>query len=160
VNIVDTLLGEHAVMYAHFDFLEQTLPGLGDLAEIRVLGTVLAAVVQSHSTVEDDLLFAALEEPLGAVSPALVGMRMMHEDIDRGFAEFEQAEDATAAREALLGVIGLARQHFLGEEESLFPTARRVLDGETLGRLGAAWAARRSVLRNPIDDWTSATHGA
>jgi len=160
VNVVDVLLGEHGAMYSQFDCVERVVPGLDGLQEIRALGALLAAVVQSHSTVEDELLFAALERPLGRASPALVGMRMMHEDIDRGFAELERAEDPGAARDALLGVVGLARQHFLGEEESLFVTARRVLDDETLGRLGAAWAERRGVLQNPIEDWTSAPHGA
>lgn len=145
MNIIDVLLGEHGAMYPQFDLLEQTLPEVSSTSEIKVQAELLAAVVQSHSAMEDDLLFAALELPLGAESPALVGMRMMHEDIDRGFEELRRAEDVVVARDAVLGVIGLARQHFLGEEESLFPTARRVLDHDTLDRLGAIWAERRGV---------------
>lgn len=151
MNIIDVLLGEHGALYPQFDFLEQTLPEVGTVGEIKAQAEVLAAAVQSHSTVEDDLLFAALESPLGAESPALVGMRMMHEDLDRGFEELQRAEDVVVARDGLLGVIALARQHFLGEEESLFPTARRVLDREALDRLGAMWAERRGVLQNLID---------
>ncbi len=145
MNIIDGLLGEHGAMYPQFDFLEQTLPEVSSTGEIKAQAELLGAILQSHSAVEDDLLFAALELPLGAESPALVGMRMMHEDIDRGLEELRRAEDVAGARDALLGVIGLARQHFLGEEESLFPTARRVLDRDTLDRLGALWAGRRGV---------------
>jgi hemerythrin-like domain-containing protein len=150
MNIIDVLLGEHGALYPQFDFLEQTLSEVGTVGEIKAQAALLAAAMQSHSTVEDDLLFAALESPLGAESPALVGMRMMHEDLDRGFEELRGAKDVVVARDGLLGVIGLARQHFLGEEEFLFPTARRALDRETLDRLGAMWAERRGVLKSPI----------
>jgi hemerythrin-like domain-containing protein len=145
MNIIDVLLGEHGAMYPQFDFLEQTLGEVGTISEIKAQAELLAAAVQSHSTIEDDLLFAALEGPLGVGSPALVGMRMMHEDIDRGFEELRRAEDVAVARDGLLGVIGLARQHFLGEEESLFPTAHRVLNRDALDRLGAMWAERRGM---------------
>jgi len=50
---------------------------------------------------------------------------MMHEDIDRGIEACRTATDVTQTHGQLLGVVGLARQHFLGEEQILCPTARR-----------------------------------
>ena len=42
----------------------------------------------------------------------------------------------------------MARDHFVKEEQMLFPLAPRVLDEETLTALGAQWAGRRSVTVN------------
>lgn len=146
MDIVDALLGEHGALYAQFDHVEEVVPQLS-LSALRAQTDVLAAALQSHSSLEDGLLFTALEPILGAGSPELLGMRMMHEDIDRGIEAFRATTDIEQAQGALLGVVGLARQHFLGEEQTLFPTARERITQETRDALGAEWVARRGVMR-------------
>jgi hemerythrin-like domain-containing protein len=146
MDIVDALLGEHGALYAQFDHVEETAPQLS-LSALRAQTDVLAAALQSHSSLEDELLFTALEPLLGVGSPELLGMRMMHEDIDRGIEAFRAATEIERAQGAVLGVVGLARQHFLGEEQTLFPTARERIPQETRDALGAEWVARRGVMR-------------
>jgi len=146
MDIVDALLGEHGALYAQFDHVEEVVPQLS-LSALRAQTDVLAAALQSHSSLEDELLFTALEPILGVGSPELLGMRMMHEDIDRGIEAFRAATEIEQAQGSLLGVVGLARQHFLGEEQTLFPTARKRITQETRDALGAEWAARRGVMR-------------
>jgi hemerythrin-like domain-containing protein len=146
VDIIETLLGEHAALYVQFDYLENAAGGQSTSA-VKAQAEVLAAALQSHSNLEDELLFVSLEPVLGAASPELLGMRMMHEDIDRGIAACLAAADADDAQADLLGAVGLARQHFLGEEQTLFPLARKRLPQETRDALGAEWAARRGVMR-------------
>ncbi len=146
MDIVEALLGEHGALYVQFDYLENAAPGQ-PLSVLKMQAEVLAAALQSHSSLEDELLFASLEPVLGAGSPELLGMRMMHEDIDRGIEACRTAADAGQAEAELLGVIGLARQHFLGEERTLFPIAQERVPQETRDMLGAEWAARRGVMR-------------
>lgn len=146
MDIVDALLGEHGALYAQFDHVEEVVPQLS-LSALRAQTDVLAAALQSHSSLEDELLFTALEPILGVGSPELLGMRMMHEDIDRVIEAFRAATEVEQAQGAVLGVVGLARQHFLGEEQTLFPTARERILQETRDALGAEWAARRGVMR-------------
>jgi hemerythrin HHE cation binding domain-containing protein len=146
MDIVETLLGKHGALYAQFDHVEATIPRLS-LGALKAQAEVLAAALQSHSTLEDELLFTALEPILGVGSPELVGMRMMHEDIDRGIEACRAAMEITQAQGQLLGVVELARQHFLGEEQTLFPTARQRVPQGTRDALGAAWASRRGVMR-------------
>lgn len=146
MDIIETLLGEHGALYVQFDHLEDAVPGQL-LSVVKMQAELLAAALQSHSNLEDELLFVSLEPILGAGSPELLGMRMMHEDIDRGLDACRAATDADRAQAELLGVIGLARQHFLGEEQTLFPLARERLPQETRDSLGAEWAARRDVMR-------------
>jgi len=147
MDILNVLLGEHGVFYGQFDYLEQLLPGASAIEEVQVLAGVLAAAVEAHSALEDDLLFTALEPHLDAGSPDVLGMRMMHEEIAVGFERVRLARDLNAAREACAGVIELARQHFIGEETFLFPKARLLLADEARDTLGAAWADRRGVMR-------------
>jgi len=144
MDIVQALLGEHGALYAQFDYLEEAIPRQS-LSALQAQADVLAAALQSHARLEDELLFASLEPILGAGSPELLGMRMMHEDIDRGLESCRAATDDAGAQGDLLGVIGLARQHFLGEEQVLFPLAQARIPHATRDALGAEWAARRGV---------------
>lgn len=144
MDIIEALLGEHGALSAQFDYLEAAAPQL-PLSALKAQADLLAAALQSHARLEDELLFTALEPALGAGSPALLGMRLMHEEIDRGLEACRAAVDETEAQGDLLGVLGLARQHFLGEEQTLFPIARERISRETREALGAEWAARRSV---------------
>ncbi len=74
-----------------------------------------------------------------------MGMRLMHEEIDRGLESCRAATTDAEAQSALLGVVGLARQHFLGEEQAIFPLARARIPQARRDELGAEWAARRGV---------------
>jgi|SRR5579864_202309 len=76
--------------------------------------------------------------------------RFSHEEIDAGLAQFGAAEDAVQARDHLLGTISLARRHSYGQEQWLFPMARRLLGETALQALGAEWCARRGIGTEPV----------
>lgn len=149
MDIVQALMGEHGALYAQFDYLEEAVPGLSRIA-LQAQTDVLAAALQSHAALEDELLFASLESILGAGSPELLGMRMMHEEIDRGLESCRAATGDAEAQGDLLGVIGLARQHFLGEEQALFPLAQARIPQATRDALGAEWAVRRGLTHREL----------
>lgn len=148
MDIVDLLVGEHGVLNAQLEYLERDASRAASLPAVQAQVSVLAVGLQSHAQVEDDILFTALEPHLEASSPVLVGMRMMHEDIDRTLERLAGAGELTQAREELLGLVGLVRQHFLGEEQAVFPLARQVVDEGTLRRLAVEWAERRGILQS------------
>jgi hemerythrin-like domain-containing protein len=150
MDIVDALVGEHGVLGAECEDLEGLVALASSLAEVRAQTALLASGLQSHAQVEDELLFTALEPSLGASSPVLQGMRMMHEDIDRGLARAVQARDLAEIRDALLGVLDLTRQHFMGEEQVVFPLARDTLPLAIREHLGSQWADRRGISRLAI----------
>src|SRR5579885_1862824 len=150
MDIVDALVGEHGVLGAECEDLEGLVALASSLAEVRAQTALLASGLQSHAQVEDELLFTALEPSLGASSPVLQGMRMMHEDIDRGLARAVQARDLAEIRDALLGVLDLTRQHFMGEEQVVFPLARDTLPLAIREHLGSQWADRRGIFRLAI----------
>jgi len=79
--LTEALLGEHAVFYAQFDHLVQTVPGVGDLTIIQAQTALIASALATHAQLEEDLLFKALDPHLGEMGPLAV-MRMEHQEIE------------------------------------------------------------------------------
>jgi len=142
--LTEALLGEHAVFYAQFDHLVQTVPGVGDLTIIQAQTVLIASALATHAQLEEDLLFKALDPHLGEMGPLAV-MRMEHQEIESTLEQILNLEDLVEAKQKLLHVIHLAREHFAKEEQVLYPMASKVLGSEQLTTLGEQWAERRSV---------------
>ncbi|MDZ7267672.1 MAG: hemerythrin domain-containing protein [candidate division KSB1 bacterium] len=146
MKITDALLGEHAVFYVQFDYLEKNIPPAKDLALVKSQGTMLAVALETHAHLEDELLFVALEAHLDPKSGPLAVMRLEHEAIAQSLQLMQGTQEIAEARNLLLHTIQTARAHFAKEEQIIFRMAQNMLEAETLALLGAQWAARRSVL--------------
>ncbi|HZD57759.1 MAG TPA: hemerythrin domain-containing protein [Anaerolineales bacterium] len=144
MKITEALLGEHGVLYAQFDHLEQAVPRADSLAWLKAQGALLKAAVETHAQIEEELLFKTLEPHLGGGGPLAV-MRMEHSEIEGGLSTLPDAEDVETAGHLLLRVVQVARQHFAKEEQVLFPMAEQVLGPERLADLGEQWAEWRKV---------------
>jgi hypothetical protein len=142
MNIIDALIGEHGTIDALCDYLEDELPRATTRPFLMAAGRVFAAALQSHLALEDELVCASVEHVRQRLA---VGCEMAHEEIDRALAQLDRARTGEEAKSVLLGVIGFARRHSAGQEQWLFPEARRELSDYTLERQGARWAARRGV---------------
>lgn len=145
MNLIDALLGEHAVLYAEIRYLEAALSDMQSIDDIQASIAVFAAGVQSHSNLEDTLLFVSLERQLGAENGVVQSMRRMHADIEAAFERLPGATEPDVARETAAGAVALAREHFSVEEEACFPLAEDILSEQQLARLGGAWAERRGI---------------
>lgn len=144
MNITDALLGEHAVFYALFTHMEQSVPTAESPSQVKSQGTMLAAALASHAQLEEELLFTTLEPHIGPMGPLAV-MRLEHEKIEAGLERLPTVEELGQTQELLLQVVTVAREHFAKEERVLYPMATKALSAETLANLGAQWAARRDV---------------
>ncbi len=145
MKITDAFLGEHAVFYAQFKYLEQSIPAADALAQVKSQGAMLAAALASHAQLEEELLFTTVEPHIGALGPLAV-MRMEHEQIEGALERLPAVQDLEEARALLLQVVENARAHFAKEEQTLYPTAIQALDAAALAQLGTQWAARRAVI--------------
>jgi hemerythrin-like domain-containing protein len=145
MNITDALLGEHAVFYALFTHLEQSVPTADKPALVKSQGAMLAAGLASHANLEEELLFKTLEKQIGSGGPLAV-MRMEHEEIEQSLERLPGVEELDQARELLLHVVATAREHFAKEEKILFPLASQTLSHDTLSSLGDQWAAHRAIV--------------
>jgi iron-sulfur cluster repair protein YtfE (RIC family) len=145
MKITDAFLGEHGVFYAQFDRIERELETDEPVEVLRGEALLLAAALAPHARLEDDLLFAVLEEKAGPEAGPISTMRAEHEEIEGALRRATAATARERAREALLEAIDLARAHFLKEEQAAFPMAEEVLGEESLERLGEEWASARGV---------------
>ena len=155
MKLTDALLGEHGTFYVLFNQIEEIAAMDGPLAQIRGATTVLGAMVDSHATLEDELLFSALEPHLGTDDGPLAVMRTEHAEMARLLEQIEDADDAGQIILWIEEALSAARSHFQKEERVLFPMAQHLLGDETLTRLGRAWAEARGVTigqEKPPDD--------
>ena len=146
MKLTDALLGEHSAFYMLFDQVEEMATTGGAMAQIRGATTVLAAMVESHATIEEELLFPALEPHMGRDVGPIAQMRADHEELENLLGQIEETEDVAQATTLVAQALSAARNHFRKEEQYLFPMAEKVLGEETLTRLGKAWAEARGVV--------------
>jgi iron-sulfur cluster repair protein YtfE (RIC family) len=140
MKLTEALLGEHGVFYAQFGHLERTLPATTTLAEVQAPAALLAAGLATHARLEDELLFTKLD-PSGPVAV----MRREHEQIEGDLSRAQEVSDLAQAQQLVLHAVQVARDHFIKEEEVLFPMAEQTLGEEALRELGTQWARERQV---------------
>ncbi|MCC6298724.1 MAG: hemerythrin domain-containing protein [Anaerolineales bacterium] len=147
--ITHALLGEHGVFHFLLAHIEQSLPALDSLSNLQNRVAAFASALESHASIEDELLFNALEPHLGVQGGPLAVMRMEHDQITDLLGKIESASDLASARALAAQMIQITRNHFKKEEQALFRMARQFLSEDELASLGAQWAKRRS----PPSDW-------
>ncbi len=144
MKMTDALLGEHGVLYALFDRIEAVKATATSVVQIQEAMVALSAVVRSHSNLEEELLFPALETHMGTTGPLAV-MRTEHDEIEQALRQIEAAQDLDDGVDCVGRALAILRDHFQKEEEVLFSIARQTLDEDTQNRLGEAWAEARHV---------------
>ncbi|MBC8504855.1 MAG: hemerythrin domain-containing protein [Anaerolineales bacterium] len=147
MKITDAFLADHQALYAKFDQLEKTIPSeVKTLAEVRIPGAELAAILAEHAKFEDDLLFAAIEEKMGSdestkkVRDEHARIEILMQDV---LGYLDDIKRMGHARRTLLQAIKVARAHFNREEKETFPLAEEILGEEKLLELGALWEEMR-----------------
>jgi hemerythrin-like domain-containing protein len=144
MKITDAFMGEHAVIYAQLDYLEQAVPAARSLGEIKAMAGVLEAALSSHAALEDELLFNGLEPGLDQMGK-LEKVQHEHGAICAGLAQVRQARTKKDAQRRLLNVVRLTRKEFDLEDRIIFRLAEELLREDTLVKLGRAWAKARMV---------------
>lgn len=145
MTIIQTLAAEHVVFHHVFDHIEQAVPGLKTVAEVRALGALLEALLHVHSKIEDQLLIEPLEPNIIQLGQH-ENFHAEHEQIDADLASLTRIRRVTEARTVLLRAVLAARKHFDKEERIIFPLARRLLTAKTLTSLGKRWREQRHAI--------------
>jgi hemerythrin-like domain-containing protein len=141
-EIIPALLGEHGVFYALFDHLDNSLEDAHCAGQVKARAGALAAALNSHAEIEDRVLFQPLEA-YSALQGPLTVMRLEHTQIEQDLEQIQSLEDLPAVQELARRITAIARQHFLKEEQVVFPFAERVLDPAAMADMGEQWARRR-----------------
>jgi len=144
MKLTDALLGEHGMLYALFERIDELISSTDDIHEIRGALSILDAQLRSHAKIEEDLLFPRLEPYLGQMGPISV-MLSEHRVIDHHMDAAKTATDLETLKRHIRGLLEVSRSHFQKEEMVLFAMARQFLDDDELAQLGDDWAATRKV---------------
>lgn len=143
MNLIDALLGEHAVVYAILDHLDEVRASANSVDELKSALTTTSVVLRSHAKLEDELLFPALAQQ-GRAGPLAV-MQAEHLELDAQLADLPNITELAELETAAVALVALARQHFIKEEAVLFRLGRQIVDDAVLSRLGDQWAKMRHV---------------
>ncbi len=141
MKITDSLAAEHRVFLRIFDRIEQLLPGLRTVRELRLLGALLESLLADHGRAEAELAYAALDHVLHDQG-RLDRLHQEHDEIDASLREVAAAGDAAHARRLLELALRASRDHFGYEERFVFPLLEQALQGDTLSALAAEWHMR------------------
>jgi len=145
MTIIQSLAAEHAVFHNVFDHLEQAVPNLKTIAEVRALAALLESLLKVHSHVEDHLLIEPLEPNLIQLGQH-ENFHAEHDQIDHNLAAIRKTRSVKHARALLLSAVLASRKHFDKEERIVFPLAKRILTGRTLTALGKRWREERHAI--------------
>lgn len=143
--ITHALLGEHAVFYKQFLFLEKMAETENNLEPLVAAAKPISDSLISHAHLEDEILIPDLERLLGHSGPPTV-VKMDHQDIHAGLNDLLASSSLSEFRDRLPQILGIIRNHFAMEEEALFVMAREMLSPEQCVAMGERWAEARGVM--------------
>src|SRR2546422_3223696 len=143
MKITEALFAEHQVFHNLFDHLENAVPQLKSLAEIKALAALLEAMLAAHSRTEDELFIGPLEHCLEQIGQSET-FHQEHHEIDGHLRLAQAAKRRAQARRLLLAAVLSSRKHFDKEERIVFPLAERVLKSKTLTDLSESWRQQRT----------------
>jgi hemerythrin-like domain-containing protein len=144
MKITDILLAEHMVFHNVFDHIEDRLPDLKTLAEVKVLAELMENLLRAHGQTEEELVFAPLEHCLEQIGQRDT-FENEHREIDAGLLKVKAARQLATARRLLSAAVQASRKHFNHEERIVFPLAEKAMKRETLSQLGKVWLERRET---------------
>lgn len=144
MDILKALVVEHGVFNSMFDWIEaQTV---ANPAQSRIAGPFMMAarLLETHASLEDELLFSALEPRLtaGGAREELL-QKTEHKRLE--ILIKNGLMHAAANPDTALSAIEFARRHFRSEEDILFPLARKILSPGHLEQLGACLLSMRGL---------------
>ena len=138
IPITQALITEHAVFTTVFNKIEHQLPGLRTVDEVKLLGSLVEALLEEHGAAETDLAYAALDHALDHEG-RLDKLHEEHHEIDGCLRAVQAATSLTDAKHLLKLALRSTRKHFKREERNVFPLLEQMLHQETLMQLGGGW---------------------
>jgi hemerythrin-like domain-containing protein len=140
--ITQALITEHTVFTTVFNTIEQQLPGLRTVEEVKLLGSLVESLLEEHGATETDLAYVALDHALDH-DGQLDKLHEEHHEIDGGLRRVQAATTLKEAQRLLTMALRSTREHFKHEEHSVFPLLEKMLQTETLAQLGGGWMEQR-----------------
>jgi hypothetical protein len=144
ITINDALRLEHVFLRKLFQEVDQLLPEVQTLGEVRLLCRIIESLLAAHGDVEQNLAYSALDQGL-AERGELAQLYQDHEEIDGRFERARMARSVLEARRLLKEGLSFSICHFQWEEDSVFPLFDQVFSPSTLEAFAVVAQSRASV---------------
>ena len=148
MKITEALVAEHTIFLSVFDQIERALPSFTTSAEVSTMARIVEGMLEGHAKSETNLAYLALDHVMEH-NGELKRMHQDHHEIDDRLRKVHTANTCAEARRLLKTAITASREHFRGEERSVFPLLEQVLQEETLTELGQSWLERAAEPAKP-----------
>jgi hemerythrin-like domain-containing protein len=145
MNIIDILHTEHRLLWTMMAALDKWLTEPASPEALRERAAMLAVALEDHATREERLLFDPLRRRSVSARHLVDMMGVVHDEV-RGLFE-EITNPSRDPTEKLWTILQLTDEHFIKEEDEVFPLAEALLGPETLTELGAQDQKAQSLFR-------------
>lgn len=135
MSITDLLRVEHRLLRALLEAMSDWLVAGAPAESLRERAVVLAVALDDHARREEQQLFQPLRSRAEGARHLIGQMEIVHDEV-RGLFE-EIAAPARDPKDRLWTIVQLTEEHFVKEEEEVFPLAEALLASGELARLGA-----------------------
>lgn len=132
MRITDGLRAEHDLLRALLEALSGWLTAGMPPEALRERAAVISIAIEDHARREEQQLFEPLRAKSADARHVIGQMEIVHDEV-RGLFE-EIAAPERDPRDRLWTIVQLTEEHFVSEEESVFPLAESVLGSEELER--------------------------
>ena len=146
MKITEVLVTEHRIFVRVFDQIERALPHVTALAEVRTFASIVEALLTDHAGAETDLAYLAFDHILQDKGQ-LGRLHQDHQEIDASLRQVQTAGDCAEACRLLETALRASREHFVFEEQSVFPLLERAIQQGTLTELADTWALRLAAMQ-------------
>jgi len=139
MDITQLLSVEHKVILRQVHYLEKLMKVTRSektVCCLREMTMLIADTVQRHSSLEDKFLFPEIGRYFNEEKNFIAMMEFEHGEILGIMPVLENADDPKLVRKEIENFIKSLRSHFLKEETSYFPYAKKKLGVNRLRVLG------------------------
>src|SRR5512143_595330 len=134
--ITEMLRAEHGLLRSMMQALDAWLAQSAPAPALRERAVMLSVGLEDHARREEQLLFEPLSTQSSNARNWVDMMEIVHDEV-RGLFE-EIAASPRDPTDKLWTILQLTEEHFVKEEDEVFPLAENLIDFETLTQLAAA----------------------
>lgn len=138
MKVTECLNAEHDVFLMQLSVLDQMLADGAAPGELRACALMLAAAVERHRDLEEEMLYPAILRAFGQDFPPMRVMEAEHKEIERCITSLrDRVGDTSAHARELIAVLG---NHIHKEVQVLFPMAEGRIPSAELEHMAARCA--------------------
>lgn len=134
LTLTEILRVEHRTLRELMAAMETWLLQKSSIDALRERAALLEIALDTHAAREEEALFASLRARSESARHLVENMEIVHAEVRALFEQIAESSDPTSD---LWTVLQITEEHFVVEEQDVFPLAERLIARDELVKLGA-----------------------